>query len=442
MTTKTKRLLVATVGALALAITLGLVLVRGRGDEPHAGSGTPGAPSAMADMPGMGGPVGSEAAATVTPAQLRQFGITFGTVERRPLEQALRATGVIVPDETRLAEVAPRVGGVVERLHASATGERVARGAPLLELYAPDVMAAEAELLVAARLDRELGPDPIPGAPAAGSDGHASLVAAARRRLQLWGVSDREIDAVLREGHARRTVTLFSPIAGIVLDKPVQRGQTVAAGQTLYRLADLSRVWLEVEVREADAAALQPGAAVQVDLSAYPGRPASGRVDYVYPVLDTMARTVRARVALANPDGRLKPGMYATARLAGAGRDALTAPSSAVVHTGERDLVFVDQGGGRLASTEVVLGRRGGDYTEVLSGLEPGQRVVTSAQYLLESESNLSEVMRGMISQTGSGEMSGPAMQEMPGMNAKGADLRDAARAHENTHPTPTGGPR
>lgn len=407
MTTRTKRLLVLAVGALAIVVALRLLLTPARKPGPSAAGG-PAAPAA---------------------AQLRQFGITFGTVERRALAAELRATGVIVPDETRLAEVTPRVGGVVERLHVAATGARVTRGAPLLELYAPEVMAAEEELLIAARLDREVGPAPT------------SLVASARRRLELWGVPGSEIDAVLRDGHARRTFTIVSPISGVVLEKPVQRGQSVTAGQTLYRLADLSRVWVEIEAREADAATLRPGAAVEVELAAYPGRPLAGRVDYVYPVLDTTARTVRARVALPSADGRLKPGMYATVRLASAGRQALTVPTSAVVRTGERDLVFVDQKGGRLAPMDVVPGQSAGDYTEILRGLEPGQRVVTSAQYLLESESNLSEVMRGMISQTGSGEMGGhgapdtlgkqdmPGM-DMPGMDMKGADLRDKAGGH------------
>jgi membrane fusion protein, copper/silver efflux system len=185
-------------------------------------------------------------------------------------------------------------------------------------------------------------------------------------------------------------------------------------------------VWVEAELREADAGTVSEGSPATVELAAFPGRPVAGTVSYVQPVVQEQARTLRARIVLPNPDGRIRPGMYATVRLSAPARTALTVPTSALVRTGERTLVFVDLGGGRIQPREVEAGRVAGEWAEVLSGLEPGQRVVTSAQFILDSESNLGEVMRGMISQTGSGDMGGMGMPagSTEGMEDKGADMK------------------
>jgi Cu(I)/Ag(I) efflux system membrane fusion protein len=418
------------VGALAIVAALG---IRWR----RASVAPPTVPDAMADMPGMSGASAGGAAGEVrlTSEQVRQFGVTFGTVEERELSTAVRATGAVTIDESRVTTVAPRFGGYVEQLLVRTTGAPVRRGQPLARLYAPDVLAVEEELLVARRLVTTLGTSAVPGVPAPSTD----LVAAARRRLALLGVDDAEIDAVLRGGRASRTVTLRAPASGIVIEKRVTDGQAVGAGEPLYTLADLGVVWIEVELREADAASVRAGTSAQVELAAYPGRPLAGTVAYVYPTLVAASRTLRARVVVPNGDGRLRPGMYATVRLASPSRRALTVPASAVVRTGERSLVFVDLGGGRLAPRDVETGRTTSDVVEVLAGLTPGQRVVTSAQYLLESESNLADVMRSMIGQTGAQDMGAmpdaPGMESMPGMQTKGADTRGLPPAAAPTRP-------
>jgi Cu(I)/Ag(I) efflux system membrane fusion protein len=277
------------------------------------------------------------------------------------------------------------------------------------------VLAAEEELLVARRIGASLGTSDVPGIALPAAD----LVAAARQRLLRLGVSGAEIDAVLRSGRASRTVTLRAPASGVVLGKRVTDGQAVSAGEPLYTLADLGTVWVEAELREGDAASVRVGSGADVELAAYPGRPFEGSVAYVAPTLDATTRTLRARVVVANSDGRLRPGMFATVRLTSPSRRALTVPASAVVRTGERTIVFVDLGGGRLRPQDVEIGRAEADLVEVLAGLEAGQRVVTSAQYLLESESNLADVMRSMIGQAGAQDMG-----SMPGMDMKGADTR------------------
>lgn len=423
-----RRRLVA--GALALALVAAavawLVVDRRRDRQrPSASSGQAAAAGpaprealggdAMQGMQGMAGMGASDGSVHVTAAQVREFGITFATVEQRTLEAVVRATGAVAIDETRLVRVVPKVGGFAERVYVEATGAPVRAGQPLLELYSPEILAAQEELLLARRLDRTVGEGAVPGVPASTTD----LLGAARRRLRLLDVPDAQIAEVLRSGSARRTVTLFAPSGGVVIEKQIVQGQAVAAGAPLYTMADLSRVWVDVEVREADAAALRVGTVAEVDLTAAPGRAFRGRVEFVYPVLDLTTRAVRARVSVPNLDGALKPGMFASVRLAAPARRSLAVPTSAIVNTGERYVLFMDMGGGSLMPMEVQVGRAAGDLTEILSGVDAGDRVVASAQFLLESESNLGEVMRSMMGQTGSGDMGGARdgdMKGMPGM--------------------------
>lgn len=368
-------------------------------------------------MPGMAGmDMSGDGSAVLTAEQITQFGVTFGTAEVRTLENAVRATGVVTVDETQVVQVAPKVAGFAERLYVDFTGQPVRRGQPLLELYSPELVAAQQELLVARRLEQTLDGSSVPGVPRGTSD----LLGATRRRLQLWDISNAQIVDVLRTGRVRRTMTLYSPATGVVTEKQVVRGQEVRGGMPLYTITDLSQVWIEVEVPEADASALRVGAGADIELVAYPGRTLKGRVSFIHPTVDTTTRRIRPRVTVTNSGMLLKPGMYATVRLYSPARAALTVPTSAVIRTGERDIVFVDMGGGRLMPHEVQIGRTTAEFTEVLAGVEPGQRVVTSAQFLLESEANLGEVMKAMMSQMGAadmGDMKGmEGMDDMPGM--------------------------
>jgi Cu(I)/Ag(I) efflux system membrane fusion protein len=232
---------------------------------------------------------------------------------------------------------------------------------------------------------------------------------------------------------ARRTVTLFSPATGVVTEKRAVQGQSFMAGEQLYTIVDLSDVGVDVQVREMDAAEVRVGSGADVEFAGLPARTFKGFVTYVNPMLDSTSRAVRARVSVTNTDNVLKPGMYATVRLDTPARTALTVPGSAVLRTGQRNIVFVDMGGGELMPHDIELGRTAGEYTEVLAGVEPGQRVVTSAQFLLDSESNLGEVMRSMMGQMGTGGtksmegMRDTRGVDMPGMEMKqkGADMKN-----------------
>jgi Cu(I)/Ag(I) efflux system membrane fusion protein len=336
-----------------------------------------------------------DGAARLTDAEIGQFGVTFGTVEERKLISESRVAGTVTADETRVTQVAPRFGGFVEKLFVDFTGQAVRRGQPLMELYSPEVLAAEQELIAARGLEAAIGEGGVPGVPAQKTD----LVAAARRRLELWDVSQDEIARALRTGVASRTVTLHSPASGIVTEKNVVRGQSIAAGQALYTIVDLSTVWVDAALRESDASIIRVGSGADVEVGGAPGHIVKGRVAWIAPTLDSASRTLQARITVANTDGTLRPGMYATVRLHTPSRTVLTVPTSAVVRTGERAVVFVDMGSGKLMPHEVALGATAGDLTEIRSGVDRGARVVTSAQYLLDSESNLGEVMRGMIGQ-------------------------------------------
>ncbi|MGH7719821.1 MAG: efflux RND transporter periplasmic adaptor subunit [Gemmatimonadaceae bacterium] len=373
--------------------------------------------SGMSDMS-----MGDDGSVTLAADQIRTFGVTFGTVAMRTLENNVRTVGVVALDETRVVQVASKIGGFVELLYADFTGQPVRSGQPLLELYSPDFLSGQQELLLAAQLEESLGRSGIPGVPSNATN----LVAAAKRRFALWDVSEAQVDEVLRTGRTRRTMTMYAPASGIVTEKRVVRGQSVMPGEQLYTIADLSRVWVETQLREVDMASVRVGSEADIEFAGFPGRPFKGRVEYVYPTVEREARTVRARVVVTNTDGLVKPGMYATVRLSTPARMALTVPTSAVVRTGERTLVFVDMGEGQLMPHEVELGRAGGDYTEVLAGVELGQRAVTSAQFLIDSESNLAEVMRSMIGSGMGGDTSDMAGMEMGGaeMKDKGADMR------------------
>ena len=408
-----KRLL--TLAAIAVLATLLVVAALPRfkraTDAPRDTSTSASDMSAMGNMD-----MGSDRVATLTPEQIRTFGITFGTAEVRVLSSEARAYGVVTVDETQLTQVVPRFAGFVERLYVNATGQRVRRGEPLMDVYAPDLVATQRELLVAVQLERDLGSSPVPGATGTPAD----LVDAARQRLRLWDISEAQIDSMLRTGTPRRLLTLYAPTDGVVLDRKVMQGQAVGPGTELFTIASLATLWIDVQLREADAALIRPGSVADFEVTGLPGRRRTGRVSYVYPSLDSTTRALRARIVVANPDGVLKPGMYATVRLSTPSRRALAVPNDAVLRGGDRNTVFVDMGNGRLMPHAVELGLVTDMDTEILAGLEPGQRVVTSAQFLLDSESNLGEVMRSMIGQMGPGDRSqGASMSDMPGMSMK-----------------------
>ncbi len=336
----------------------------------------------------------------LTTEQARAIGVTFTVVERGPLARLVRTVGQVVPAEPGLAEITTKIDGFVEDLFVNATGVTVRRGQPLLTLYSPMLVAAQEELLAAKRL----------GAAVDSTDREAwrnaqALVDATRRRLTYWDISADQIERLERTGEVTKTLALKAPVDGVVLEKMVVAGQAVMPGMKLYRIADLRAVWIEGAVFEQDLAFVRVGAPVRAELAAYPGRTFTGRVNFVWPTVDEQSRTARVRVAFPNPGGLLKPGMYATLFFeAVVGGDVLQVPAEAVVQTGERNLVFVVGEGGALAPREIVLGPRAAGRFQVLSGLAAGERIVASANFLVDAESRLA---------TGAGMAGMPGMPDM-----------------------------
>jgi len=336
----------------------------------------------------------------LTAAQAQALGVTYTVVTRGPLSRSVRTVGQVVPAEPNLAEVTPKVDGFVDRLFVDATGVQVRRGQPLLALYSPMLVSAQEELLTALHLAQTIDST----APEAWRNAQ-DLVTAARRRLVYWDISAEQIEQLERTGEVTKTLTLVAPFDGVVMEKMVVAGQSVMPGMKLYRLANLSTVWVEGDVFEQDLALIKVGAPVRVELAAYPGKAFTGRVSFVWPVVDEQSRAGKVRVALANSRGLIKPGMYATLLFdATVGQDVLSLPSEAVILTGERNLVFAVGKDGALEPREVTLGARAGDRIQVLSGVAEGERVVASANFLVDAESRLT---------------SGAGMAGMPGMESK-----------------------
>lgn len=345
--------------------------------------------AAMRSMPGMEGMAGMAAAADsgvrLDRGSARRLGISFARAAFSPVRRTIRLAGTIAYAEPRRAYVNARISGWVESLFADYVGKPVRAGDPLLAIYSPELMSAQEEYLTARRLR------------------DSSLMAAARRRLELWDISADQVAALQRRGTAERTLQLRAPRSGEIAEKMVIQGQAVHAGDNLFLIADRSVLWVDAAVFEMDAPTVRLGTPVEVSVPALPGRTYRGRVSFLLPAVDVRTRTLTARVEIQNRDGGLRPGMYAAAEVSAGPNKALSIPLEAVLPTGERTLVFVNRGDGRFFPREVIVGARGDSLVEIVRGLSPGDEVVASAAYLLDSESNLAAAMQGLMLQMGMG---------------------------------------
>ena len=336
---------------------------------------------------------------SIDPRILQNLGVRTAPVTNGVLSSPLRTTGSIAPDEGRIEVVQVRTAGWVERLHVRTANEAVTRGQLLAEIYSPELLAAQEELL----LTRQS---------ASAIDSSGQLAQSARQRLLLLGMGAEQIARVEQRGAAERRVAIHAPGAGVVAELGVREGSQVAPGMTLFRLVDLARVWVIAEIPEAQAAEVAAGQAATVTVAAAPGRTFTGAVDYVYPEVMAETRTLRARLVVDNPAGLLKPGMFAAVTLlARRSEPALLVPSEAVISTGTRHLVIVAEGQGKFRPAEVVVGAESDAQSEIRAGLTAGQAVVTSGQFLLDSEANL----RGVLSRLES-PSAAPAAARAPEM--------------------------
>ena len=353
------------------------------------GKPAPGGESAamqdMKGMPGMPAASPDSSGVPINRTEAQRLGITFARASERPVQSSVRAVGVLNYAEPNRAYVNARVGGWVEHLYADYVGKRVERGEPLLALYSPDLVSAQEEYLLARRLKDD------------------TLAAGARRRLELWDIGADQIDSLEARGTATRTLLLRAPRGGEIVEKMVIDGQAVKPGDNLFLIADRRVLWVDVAIFERDAPAVRVGMRATVRVDAVPGAEFSGRLAFIQPQLDERTRTLTARLEVDNANGALRPGMYATVELNTAGRRAVTVPLAAVLPTGTHNIVFVNRGDGRFLPRDVRVGQHGDSLIEIVEGLQPGDEVIASATFLLDSESNLAAAIQGLMLQMGMG---------------------------------------
>lgn len=423
----THKKIMTTVGGVAAVAAVGLAYAYARGaagqsQHEHAAV----ASSMPAQMPGMemGQPTSAAATAptqipgytepAIAPSIQQRIGVTVGQVQLAPLQMMIRTVGIVRPNETKVAHIHIKTEGWVEKLFVDYTGQKVAAGDPLLAIYSPQFLIAQDEYLTALRGAKK-GPSEI--------FGQQAMTESSRRKLELWDVPPEEIQAIEQTGKATRTLALRTLIGGTVLEKKVFVGQYVMPQDELFMVADLSTVWVQAKVFEYELPHVQVGQSVTVTLPDLAGQELSGKVVFISPTVEEPARTVDVRIELANPDGLLKPGMFAYVVLTHAMGEGLLVPDSAIIRTGERELAFRAEPEDRFMPVEVKISPlKFGTNFQVLEGLNAGDRVVTSANFLIDSESRLRAGGGGMAGMAGMEMGSGKGAAPKTGRDTKGAD--------------------
>jgi RND family efflux transporter MFP subunit len=398
---------------------------------------TTSASAAASAMPGMDmsappRPLGAgDKAVYVSPARQQLVGVRTGLVERQHVAGTITTVGTLAYDETRVAEVHARVSGWVEQLYVDYVGKPVRRGQPLFSIYSPDLVTAQSDYLLARRMQRETPAGPVPEAKA-GAD---ALLEASRDRLKRWDVSDAEIAALEKSGQATRTLILSSPFDGVVLAKAAFAGQYITPEMTAFRLADLSSIWVIGQMFEFEAARIHPGDDIDVDFPYSQASSRKAKVDFIYPEVDPKTRRLRFRATLKNADGKLKPDTYVTLVWHGDAVDRLALPKEALIDNGDRKYVLLALADGYFDPRTVKVGPASGDFYPVIAGVAEGDRVVTSAQFLIDSETNLLAAMQSMSAGMPGMDM-GPKKQAPPA-SASSTAVAPVAPSAVTSHPAP-----
>jgi RND family efflux transporter MFP subunit len=387
MTITTRVIGIAIALMVVAALVVGIYTFRDRlrsKDGDHAMSLEPSGAAPAGGASGVSGAM-ARGEVSIDPHRQQLIGVRLAPVTREPMAAMLRTTGTVRYDETRLADINVKLEGWIRDLHVDFTGQLVQKGEPLFTLYSPDLLTTQQELLLALKTR-----DQVKDSAIADAREYASrVVDAARQRLRLWDLPPEDIAALEETGRAPDVITFRSPVMGFVIEKQALRGMHVTPGQTLYKVADLSVVWVEADVYEREMALARVGQRASVTLDAYPGESFDGRAIYIYPFVEENTRTVKVRFQFPNARLRLKPGMYANVELKGTDAMALTVPANAVLDSGTEQVIFVAGGEGRFIPRPVELGRRFGDRVEIVDGVKEGEQVATGATFFLDSESQL-----------------------------------------------------
>lgn len=356
----------------------------------------------------------------LSPERLQGIGVRTGQVESRTVEDEIHVTGNVAIDETRLSTVQVRYSGYIQKVFADATYQYLRKGQPLFTIYSPDLVATEREYLVAKQNQQRVAQSTIPGV----TEGAASLLEAATERLKQWGVPQREIARLESTGAIQQELEVDSPVSGYITERNALPNLTVQPETRLYSVADLSTVWVLAEVFQNDLGRIKVGDRASLTVDSYPGRTFEGRVNFIYPQVDMTTRTARARLVFPNPGLKLTPGMFVNVTLKVAMGKQLVIPATGVLQSGTRQIVFVSREDGYIEPREVQLGSRAGDDFIVLKGLKIGEEIVTSANFLIDSESQLQAAL-------------GTFVPPPPGAGAAGAMNGPQAKAELTTDPDP-----
>jgi Cu(I)/Ag(I) efflux system membrane fusion protein/cobalt-zinc-cadmium efflux system membrane fusion protein len=356
----------------------------------------------------------------LSPERMQSIGVRMGRVERKIVGDEIRATGNVAVDETKLAYVQVRYSGYIQKVFADATYQYLRKGQPLFTIYSPDLAATEREYLVARQNKQRVAQSTIPGV----TEGAASLLEAATERLKQWGVPQREIARLESTGAIQQELEVDSPVSGYITERNALPNLTVQPETRLYSVADLSTVWVLAEVFQNDLGRIKVGDRASLTVDSYPGRTFEGRVNFIYPQVDMTTRTARARLVFSNPALKLTPGMFVNVALEVAMGKQLVIPATGVLQSGKRQIVFVSREDGYIEPREVQLGSRAGDDFIVLKGVKVGEEIVTSANFLIDSESQLQAAL-------------GTFVPPPPGAGAAGAMNAPQAKAELTTEPDP-----
>lgn len=320
------------------------------------------------------------------------IGVRTGNVERRSFERTIHTTAQLTADETKIAHIHVKVSGWIDKVYVDYVGQLVKRGQPLFTLYSPDLVATQEEYLIAKRGQAALGSSPFQEV----SDGSNSLLRASRDRLKLWDITDEQIKKLDETGEVTKNLTFYSPTTGFVTDRKAFPQTSVTSDTELYTISDLSTIWANLDVYEYEVPYIHVGQDVELQLSYYPGRKWRGKVSYIYPTVDAQSRTLKVRVQLPNPEMELKPQMFADAQLKVDYGSKIVVPAEAVLDSGNEQVVFVVRDGGMFEPRRITMGPQFDNFIVVLSGLKPGEQIVVSGNFLIDSESRLKGGMGGM----------------------------------------------
>lgn len=333
----------------------------------------------------------------IDPATAQNMGVRTELVKRTLFSRTIRTVGTIGYDEENISVVSSKLNGWIEKLYVNYTGQEVQAGQPLLDIYSPELVTTQQEYLLAIENNKLLKDSKF----ASIRQGAQSLLKASLQRLQYWDIPQSEITRLKSSGKVRKTLRLNSPLSGVIIHKNALQGLHIKEGMSLYQIADLSRVWIEVSIYDTETPWIRVGQKAEMSLSYLPGERYEGKISYIYPYLNEKSRDLKARIVFPNPQLKLKPGMYANIRIMSQPiENALVIPGEAVIRSGNRNIVFVDRGQGRFEPRRVQLGAESDDgRMMVKSGLEENDRIVVSAQFMLDSESRLQEAIQKMLAE-------------------------------------------